>query len=47
MRLMHNGWYVPDTDKNITRLLENDTDKSNPSYEGKYRDIIAQFFIMG
>lgn len=42
MRLMHNGWYVPDTDKNITRLLENDTDKANPSYEGKYRDIILE-----
>ncbi len=42
MRLMHNGWYVPDTDKNITRLLENDSDKSNPSYEGRYRDIIVE-----
>lgn len=42
MRLMHNGWYVPDDDQKITRVLENDSDKSNPSYEGKFRDQILE-----
>ncbi len=37
MRLMQNGWYVPDDDKKISFVLENDTDKSSPSYEGKFR----------
>jgi FkbM family methyltransferase len=40
MKLMHNGWYVPDDDKKITFVLSNDNDKSNPSYEGKYREQI-------
>jgi FkbM family methyltransferase len=40
MKLMHNGWYVPDDDQKITRVLENDKDKTNPSYEGKYRQYI-------
>jgi FkbM family methyltransferase len=40
MKLMHNGWYVPDDDQKITRVLENDKDKINPSYEGKYRQHI-------
>lgn len=42
MKLMHNGWYVPDDDKKITRVLENDTDKSSPSYEGKFREQILE-----
>lgn len=42
MRLMHNGWYVPDDDKKITRVLENDPNKNNPSYEGKYREQILE-----
>ena len=40
MRLMHNGWYVPDDDRKITRVLENDETKESPSYEGKFRDQI-------
>lgn len=40
MKLMHNGWYVPEDDKKITFVLSNDNDKSNPSYEGKYREQI-------
>lgn len=40
MKLMHNGWYVPDDDQKITFVLSNDKNKSNPSYEGKYRDQI-------
>ena len=31
MKLMHNGWYVPDDDQKITRVLENDSDKSSAS----------------
>ena len=42
MKLMHNGWYVPDDDQKITRVLENDSDKSSPSYEGKYREQILE-----
>lgn len=42
MKLMHNGWYVPEDDKKITRVLENDADKSSPSYEGKYREQILE-----
>lgn len=42
MKLMHNGWYVPDDDKKITRVLENDSDKSSPSYEGKFREQILE-----
>lgn len=37
MKLLHNGWYVPDDDKKISFVLENDTDKKDPSYEGKFR----------
>lgn len=40
MKLMHNGWYVPDDDQKITRVLENDENKENPSYEGKFREQI-------
>lgn len=40
MKLMHNGWYVPEDDQKITFVLSNDTDKTNPSYEGKYREQI-------
>ena len=42
MRLMHNGWYVPDDDKKISFVLENDIDKTNPSYEGKFRNQILE-----
>lgn len=42
MKLMPNGWYVPEDDQKITFVLSNDPDKSNPSYEGKYRDQILQ-----
>jgi len=42
MKLMHNGWYVPDDDQKITRVLENDSDKSLPSYEGRYREQILE-----
>jgi len=42
MKLMHNGWYVPDDDKKITFVLENDIDKTNPSYEGKFRNQILE-----
>lgn len=42
MRLMHNGWYVPDDDKKISFVLENDTSKADPSYEGKFRNQILQ-----
>jgi FkbM family methyltransferase len=42
MKLMHNGWFVPDDDKKITFVLSNDIDKNNPSYEGKYRDQILK-----
>ena len=42
MRLMHNGWYVPDGDKKISSVLENDIDKINPSYEGKFRNQILE-----
>jgi FkbM family methyltransferase len=40
MRQLHNKWYVPEDDQKISRVLENDTDKNNPSYEGKYREQI-------
>ena len=39
---MHNGWYVPDDDKKISFVLENDIDKTNPSYEGKFRNQILE-----
>ena len=42
MRLMHNGWYVPEDDKKISFVLENDADKTNPSYEGKFRNQILE-----
>lgn len=42
MKLMHNGWYVPDDDQKITFVLSNDVDKQDPSYEGKYRHQILQ-----
>lgn len=42
MKLMHNGWYVPDDDKKISYVLSNDVDKTNVSYEGKYRDKILE-----
>lgn len=42
MKLMHNGWYVPEDDLKITHVLSEDKDKSNPSYEGKYRNQILQ-----
>jgi FkbM family methyltransferase len=42
MKLMHNGWYVPDDDQKISRVLEDDISKENPSYEGRYRDIILK-----
>lgn len=42
MRLMANGWYVPEDDQKISRVLEDDTSKENPSYEGKYRDAILK-----
>lgn len=37
MKQLHNGWYVPDDDKKISFVLENDTSKNDPSYEGKFR----------
>lgn len=40
MILMHNGWYVPEGDQKITRVLVNDLNKDNPSYEGKHREQI-------
>ncbi len=40
MRQLHNSWYVPDDDKKISFVLENDNDKKNPSYEGKFREQI-------
>ena len=40
MRQLHNGWHVPDDDKKISFVLENDVDKTNPSYEGKFRNQI-------
>lgn len=40
MKKLNNGWYVPDDDQKITRVLEEDTDKTNPSYEGKFREFI-------
>jgi len=40
MRQLHNGWHVPDDDKKISFVLENDIDKTNPSYEGKFRNQI-------
>ena len=42
MRQLHNGWYVPDDDKKISSVLENDNSKSNPSYEGKFRNQILE-----
>lgn len=42
MKLMHNGWFVPDDDQKITRVLENDVDKNSPSYEGKFRTQIIE-----
>ena len=42
MKLIHNGWYVPDDDQKITRVLENDSDKSTSSYEGRYRKQILE-----
>jgi len=40
MKKLNNGWMVPDDDTRVTSLLENDTDKLNPSYEDKYRQLI-------
>lgn len=42
MRQLHNGWYVPDDDKKISFVLENDQNKSDPSYEGKFRNQILE-----
>jgi len=42
MKLMHNGWYVPDDDQKISRVLEDDISKENPSYEGRYRETILK-----
>ena len=42
MRQMHNGWFVPEDDKKISFVLDNDIDKTNPSYEGKYRNQILE-----
>jgi FkbM family methyltransferase len=42
MKQLHNGWYVPDDDKKISFVLENDVDKNNPSYEGKFRNQILE-----
>ena len=42
MRKVNNGWHVPDDDKKITFVLSNDNIMSNPSYEGKYRDMILE-----
>lgn len=42
MRQLSNGWYVPDDDTNISGHLEHDTDKTAPSYEGRYREQILQ-----
>jgi FkbM family methyltransferase len=40
MRQLNNGWCVPDDDKKISSVLEDDEDKTNPSYERKFRDQI-------
>ena len=42
MKLMHNGWHVPDDDQKITFVLSKDTDMTNPSYEGRYREFILK-----
>lgn len=40
MKKLKNGWMVPDDDTRITFLLENDTDRYNPTYEDKYRQLV-------
>lgn len=40
MKKLDNGWYVPSDDQKITRVLVGDTNKNQPSYEGKFRDYI-------
>lgn len=40
MKKLTNGWMVPDDDKRVTFLLENDISMYQPTYEDKYRQII-------
>jgi FkbM family methyltransferase len=40
MKTLENGWYVPSDDQKITFVLSNDKVKTEPSYEGKYRQQI-------
>lgn len=40
MKQNHIGWNIPDSDKRVTFLLENDTDMQHPSYEDKYRQLV-------
>lgn len=40
MKQLPNGWMVPDDDKRVTFLLENDQSMENPAYEDKYRQAI-------
>lgn len=40
MKKLKNGWMVPDDDTRVTFLLENDSDRYNPTYEDKYRQLV-------
>jgi len=40
MKKLKNGWMVPDDDTRVTFLLENDSDRFNPAYEDKYRQLV-------
>lgn len=42
MKKLKNGWYVPDDDKRVSFLLENDLRMASPTYEKKYRDMIIK-----
>lgn len=42
MKKLLNGWYVPEDDFRITRLVQDDNDMNTPSYEHRYRDLILK-----
>lgn len=42
MKQLANGWMVPDDDKRVTFLLEEDKSMLEPAYEDKYRQMIIQ-----
>lgn len=43
MKKLANGWAVPDDDKRVTFLLENDESMFQPAYEDKYRQTIITY----